>query len=263
MESLPNTAARAVAPTAAIALPGKDSLDLLHRISTQFLSDLEPGQGRATMFCEFRGRLLHRAWVQRDASGMVWLLRDDAPASELMAFLDRSIFREDVRLEDRTGDANAPLLPLGETFVDDLARIRAGHARHGHEIAEEFTPFEIGRAHEVHLSKGCFTGQEALMRLVTYKSVRRRLVLVEGSGPPPAVPYDARRDDAKLGRITSAHALPASGAEARWLGLAVLGRDVGTPVPALAIGDLSTLERAEAFAETRALGLPEQGADLG
>lgn len=233
-------------PTAAIAMPGADSLGLLHRISTQFLSDLEPGHGRATMFCDFRGRLLHRAWVQRDATGLAWLLRDDAPAAELMAFLDRSIFREDSRLEDHTGDANAPELPAGEQFAGEAQRIRAGHPRHGHEIADAFTPFDIGRALEVHLSKGCFTGQEALMRLVTYKSVRRRLVRVEGHGAAPDVPMDL----GKSGRITSVAALSPDS----WIGLAVMVRDVGGPSPELGI----PVDTITAFPETRPLGLPEE-----
>src|SRR5689334_24827944 len=48
-------------------------------------------------------------------------------------------------------------------------RIRAARPRHGHEVTSSFTPFEVGLAHEVHLDKGCFTGQEALMRLITYQ----------------------------------------------------------------------------------------------
>src|SRR5262249_41161517 len=64
------------------------------------------------------------------------------------------------------------------------------HPRHGREIVEAFNPFEVGLAHEVHLAKGCFTGQEALQRLITYESVRRRPVRVHLEGAPPELPCD-------------------------------------------------------------------------
>ena len=226
---------------AALRLDGRDALDLLHRISTQFLADLEPGEGRATLFCDFRGRLLHRAWVARDPSGAVWLLRADAPAAELAAFLDARVFREDVRIEDVTGAAAAPPLPGSERFASEWERIRAGHPRHGHEIADAFTPFEINRAHEVHLQKGCFTGQEALMRLVTYRSVRRRLVRVEGAGSVPAAPAAVVIDSAKVGRLTSAAASPAPGDAPRWFGLAVVASE------AVERGGMARLEGGPAF----------------
>jgi folate-binding protein YgfZ len=243
----------------ALLLTGRDVLDLLHRISTRFLTDLGLGQGRATMFCDFRGRLLYRAWVERDAAGAVWLLGPDAPAGELAAFLDRHIFREDVTVVNRSADVDAPALPAEERFATEVDRIRAGHPRHAHEISDEFTPFEIGRAHEVHLQKGCFTGQEALMRLVTYQSVRRELMLIEGAGPAPATPSDLRRGEAKLGRLTSAVALasePTPAASPRWIGLAVLAKGETETGSGCVAGDGATIERITPFPRTRPEGLP-------
>src|SRR6185503_4212916 len=81
------------------------------------LADLAPGQARATLFCDFRGRLLHRAVVAAEKDA-IWLLRDDAAGAELAAFLDRHVFRDDVRIEDRSealpvglSDAPAGLAP--------------------------------------------------------------------------------------------------------------------------------------------------------
>jgi len=243
------------APVAALRLDGADALALLHRLSTAFLADLAPGEGRATLFCDFRGRLLHRAWVARDPGGAIWLLRPDAKAAELAAFIDRHVFREQVRIEDATGAQAAPGLPDTERFASELARIRAGHPRHGHEIAEAFTPFEINRAHEVHLQKGCFTGQEALMRLLTYRSVRRRLALVEGAGPPPA-PAHVRREAASVGRLTSTTSLQAKGSGARWIGLAVLAHDAAERHDGLRVEGGAELERVEPFPILPPAGLP-------
>ena len=94
-------AAGSTTGTTLVRLEGAETLDLLHRISTQDMSDLAPGMARATLFCDFRGRLLHRAIAARTADGAVWLLRDDAGTAELIAYLERFIFRESVRVADR------------------------------------------------------------------------------------------------------------------------------------------------------------------
>src|SRR6266850_3644375 len=144
-------------------------------------------------------RLLHRAAVAVTSDGVVWLARHDAPAGELLAHLDRLVFRDEVRVaEAGAGRIVRPLTrgvtplpgtlserdgaPLAIQIAPDFglavepgapreidpeeerARILAGRPRHGHEVDPAFNPFEVGLSHEVHLDKGCFTGQEALMR---------------------------------------------------------------------------------------------------
>src|SRR5881394_2906858 len=112
-----------------LRLTGRDALSLLHRISTQALLDLPSGEERATLFCDFRGRLLHRAVVSVDEDGAIGL-RSETPAAELAAFVDRHIFRDDVAIEDRSDPA-----PAEPSAAAERERIRAGAARRGHEIA--------------------------------------------------------------------------------------------------------------------------------
>jgi folate-binding protein YgfZ len=273
----------------ALRLEGRDALAVLHRISTQFLSDLPPGAARATLFCDFRGRLQHRAVVARTADGALWLLRDDAAGDSLAAYVDRHVFREDVRIEDRSG-AIAVWVPAHEVALvagsvrerggvpeavrvdegtslalgperpaavaDARARIEAGRPAHGHEIAEEFTPYEVGLAHEVHLDKGCFTGQEALQRLVTHRSVRRRLARVEGRGVAPAGPADVSSHGERVGRLTSAVAAPSPEAHDRWIGLAVLRHEAIDEVRPLEVAGAGPVSQPHAFPLTQPLGRP-------
>src|SRR5437867_3998747 len=232
-----------------LRLEGKDALPLLHRISTQKLDDLAPGRARATLFCDYRGRLLHRAWVAVTSDRAVWLLRDDAPTRALHDFLERFVFREEVhfgvpredwsvRLMPRELGQEAPepgavresgglphearvrpefslvLVPPGAPPADsglERARILAGLPRHGHEITESFNPFEVGLATEVHLDKGCYTGQEALLRMITYGGVRRRLARVSGAGSPPG-PASGRPEGRVAGaRTVAQRAAPGAG----------------------------------------------------
>jgi len=265
-----------MSPGTALRLTGRDALALLHRTTSNALSDLGRGEARATLFCDFRGRLLHRAVVALTGDGAVWLLRDDAPGAELAAAVDRTVFRDDVRIEDRsgelpvvlvralpgesagleeadgvpravrTGDGTALRVGGGEP-LGERARIALLHPRHGHEIAEAFNPFEVGLAHEVHLAKGCFTGQEALQRLITYDSVRRRPVHVRLLGPAPPVPAEVVSAGGAPGGAGSVGVLTSVAGED---GLAVVRRDTigaggtlalagGTPLAVVAAPELA------------------------
>ena len=271
---------------AALRLPGRDVLTVLHRVSTNALADLPAGAARPTLFCDFRGRLLHRALIARTRDDAVWMLRDDGPGDALAAFIDRSVFREDVRIEDRSpalrmqlvrmpdaqlaagavieDGADPSLVMMDSTFalaseaaspggapVGEAARIEAGWPRHGHEIADSFTPYEVNLAHEVHLAKGCFTGQESLQRLVTYESVRRQLVRVAGEGAAPATPCDVVEGGERAGVLTSS-----APDERGWTGLAVLRRDRLEARPVFALADGRALAIREVFPMRRPLGRP-------
>lgn len=273
----------------ALELHGADVLSLLHRVSTQKLDDLAAGEARVTLFCDFRGRLLHRAVVARTRDA-VWLVREDAPGAALAAFVDRQVFRDEVRITDRSGEftvvalhspGDGPagiydpdggplavaagdgvvlvLVPRGpgapappDPASQDRARIQSGRPAHGHEIVEDFNPFEVGLGAAVHLDKGCFTGQETLMRLVTYESVRRQMVRVEGSGPAPAVPADVVSEGEGAGVLTSAIA---DEAPDRWLGLAVLKNECVEGGKPLEVNGTPLVE-IHRLAMPRALGRP-------
>jgi folate-binding protein YgfZ len=53
-------------------------------------------------------------------------------------------------------------------------------------------------------SKGCYTGQEVMARIKSLGRVRRALVRVRGSGPPPALPAPLWRGDKREGELRSA-----------------------------------------------------------
>lgn len=261
----------------ALRLTGRDALPVLHRISTQVLEGLAPGEARATLFCDFRGRLLHRAVVALAPDGAVWLLRGGAPGAPLAAFVDRHVFREDVVIEDRSAtqgpgrvveggppgasfDADGPIrvatgdgtaLVRGAPRMSETERIARGIAAHGAEITEAFNPFEVGLGADVHLAKGCFTGQETLQRLVTYESVRRGLVRAEVTGGDDPSGHALTAGDARVGVVTSATGAPIGHLLLAVVKLDVL--DVGAP---LALPDGRAVQVTARFEMPRALGRP-------
>ncbi len=99
--------------------------------------------------------------------------------------------------------------------VWEALRLEAGRPAFGAELTEEFIPVEAGvHQRAIDYSKGCYTGQEVIIRLRDRGRVNRhlrRLRLPEG--PTPAADTELWRVDGEkvVGRITSAVASPREG----------------------------------------------------
>ena len=87
------------------------------------------------------------------------------------------------------------------------------------------------------------------MRLVTYDSVRRRMVRVVGEGAAPSVPTSVTAGGVSAGTLTSA----IDHTPGRWIGLAVLRSEFARGEPALDVGGRS-LGKVEALLMPRAAG---------
>ncbi len=146
-------------------------------------------------------------------------------------------------LKDRLGRAGA----LGTNAAAlELARVLAGWPGLSSEVDEKTIPQEV-RFDEiggVSYTKGCYTGQETVSRLHFRGHANRQLRGIEfdtepstfGEAPPLVV-----HQDREVGRVSSVVWLPESGPGAplvgRWVGLAVLRREVtsGTMVRAAGV----------------------------
>jgi tRNA-modifying protein YgfZ len=115
-------------------------------------------------------------------------------------------------------------------------RIEAGEPKWGAELTEEVIPLEAG-LREVAISehKGCYTGQEVIIRILHRGHVNRHLrrVLVPGTDVP-AAGTQLHRDSKAVGAITSAAFLPAAD---QVIALAYVRREVEPPA-VLKMGEL-------------------------
>ncbi|MBW4464652.1 MAG: folate-binding protein [Pegethrix bostrychoides GSE-TBD4-15B] len=92
-------------------------------------------------------------------------------------------------------------VPLGETLWQQL-RIQQGRPFPGQELTDDYNPLEAGLWQTISLSKGCYIGQETIVRLHTYKGVKQQLWgLRLASFAEPESPV--MLDDEKIGRVTS------------------------------------------------------------
>ena len=65
----------------------------------------------------------------------------------------------------------------------EARRIESGMPAYGAEFGAFTNPLESGLAGAISDEKGCYTGQEVIARLLTYRKVQRRLMLLTLSGP--------------------------------------------------------------------------------
>jgi folate-binding protein YgfZ len=119
--------------------------------------------------------------------------------------------------------------PAGHATLDVL-RIEAGRPRWGAELTEDVIPIEAGlRGRAISETKGCYTGQEVIIRILHRGHVNRHLRgLLLGDAPAPAAgavlfsPHEPKG----VGRVTSACASPRLG---QTIALGYVRREVTPP----------------------------------
>ncbi|HEX5065495.1 MAG TPA: glycine cleavage T C-terminal barrel domain-containing protein [Myxococcota bacterium] len=104
------------------------------------------------------------------------------------------------------GAAAPPGIPLveGDDEVLEILRIEAGIPRLFHELDANTLPPEAGLVpRAVSLTKGCYTGQEIVARLVSRDAASHHLVALRFTGEPPAPGTELRVDNRVVGAVTS------------------------------------------------------------
>ncbi len=85
-----------------LEMTGKDALDLMHRLTTNDVRSLLPGQGTAAAFLTGKGRIVELVTLHR-LEGRLLCLTGPGRGAAVAAYIDRYTFREEVRVEDRSG----------------------------------------------------------------------------------------------------------------------------------------------------------------
>jgi folate-binding protein YgfZ len=112
----------------------------------------------------------------------------------------------------------------------EAARIEALEGRWGAEITPDYFPMEVGLTDAIDYTKGCYLGQEPIVRLRDRGHINWRLVQLDVDGPVDPAAGDALESDVKpkAGKLTSAGRFP----DGRAVALAMLhvSVPVGAPV---------------------------------
>jgi folate-binding protein YgfZ len=240
-------------------LEGRDRVRFLHNLCTQDVRALAPGQGCLATIVDRAGKLSAVFTVAARADH----LRLYAPPElrgRILELLEKYRIADDVRFDVSEvraagyygpeavarvrsipryhwdGDARMRV-PMGyEIYGGDRvegsheawneARIEAGIPLWGREIDETVLPVECGLDEAVSYSKGCYLGQEVLLRLRNFSEPKQLLrgVRLDGPRSPGPIPE---------GRITSVCGRP--------IALAILRKEFKEPGTRISAGTVSSL----------------------
>jgi folate-binding protein YgfZ len=147
----------------------------------------------------------------------------------------------DLFIERAEGDAlRARLEAAGAVAIDpataEAVRIESGVPVFHQDMDEETIPLEAGiEGRAISLTKGCYVGQEVIIRVLHrgHGRVARKLVgIVVGGDAAPRAGATVRSDEREIGRVTSATLSPAL---ERPIALAYVHRDFVAPGTAVTV----------------------------
>lgn len=104
-----------------LAIGGADALDLLHRLSTNQVSTLRPGEGTATVLTTAKGRIVDLVILYRLADRLIALCGDDR-ARPVIDWIERYTFREEVTVDDLTA-SHGTLAIFGPQSAQQVDRV--------------------------------------------------------------------------------------------------------------------------------------------
>ena len=96
----------------------------------------------------------------------------------------------------------AGAVAVGEEALE-MIRVEQGVPRYGREMGEEFNPLEAGLDSSISYDKGCYIGQEVVLRLNTYKKVQKHLTGIAFEEDKPEIATHLEVEGKDVGFLTS------------------------------------------------------------
>ncbi|MEO3799343.1 folate-binding protein [Nonomuraea sp. B1E8] len=241
-----------------IRVSGADRLKWLNDLTSQKLDALTPGEWTQTLDLDLQGRVQHHLTLVDDGESVLAHV-EPGTAQSLIDYLHRMRFM--LRVEVSRADDLAVLSTSGEDFLVPRAelpehlgrpvaglwayealRIEEGRPRLGFETDHKTIPHEVGWiGAAVHLTKGCYRGQETVARVHNLGHPPRRLVFLHLDGsvdtlPPHGAPVIFESQEIGVVGTAARHH------ELGPIALAVVKRTVPVDAPLLAGGVAATQE---------------------
>ncbi len=123
---------------------GDDGLDLLNRLSTNKVLDLEPGQGAPTILTTDRGRILDLIGVV-NVDDYILLITSPGAQQQVIDWLDKYTIMEDLVVEDITGETTmlSVLGPASQVAVESAAGILLNQLPPYHSLTAEMAGHRV------------------------------------------------------------------------------------------------------------------------
>ncbi len=201
-----------------VAVTGEDRLKWLHDLTTQFVSDLQPGVWMPSLILDAQGHVEFQFNLVDDGT-TTYLVLDPGYIEKLVEYLIKMKFMLRVDVRDASSEfvvLRAPgvadaiggpfaLVPRDEveqmketfggvatqvgTWALDAERVAKGRPRIGFETDHKSIPNEFGVLNTaVHMKKGCYRGQETVAKIFNLGNPPRRLVMLHLYGSDVGFP---------------------------------------------------------------------------
>jgi len=201
-----------------VAVSGADRLQWLHDLTTQFVSDLQPGVWMPSLILDAQGHVEFQFNLVDDGT-TTFLVLDPGYVEKLVEYLTKMKFMLRVDVRDASAEfvvLRAPgaadaiggpfaLVPRDEveqmketfggvatqvgTWALDAERVAAHRPRIGFETDHKSIPNELGVLNtSVHMKKGCYRGQETVAKIYNLGNPPRRLVMLHLDGSDVGFP---------------------------------------------------------------------------
>ena len=201
-----------------VAVSGADRLQWLHDLTTQFVSDLQPGVWMPSLILDAQGHVEFQFNLVDDGT-TTFLVLDPGYVEKLVEYLTKMKFMLRVDVRDASAEyvvLRAPgtadsiggpfaLVPRDEvdqmketfggvatqvgTWALDAERVAAHRPRIGFETDHKSIPNELGVLNTaVHMKKGCYRGQETVAKIYNLGNPPRRLVMLHLDGSDVGFP---------------------------------------------------------------------------
>jgi folate-binding protein YgfZ len=146
----------------------------------------------------------HDPWSAVQTGGWQYAADEGHPAPQFSAV---ELLVERARLAEVAAAARAGTLAVAGTLALEALRIAAWRPRFGTEVDERTIPHELDWLRSaVHLSKGCYRGQETVAKVHNLGHPPRRLVMLHLDGSDALLPAHGASvllDGAPVGTVTS------------------------------------------------------------
>jgi hypothetical protein len=213
-----STPAIALSRRGLVRVAGPDAGALLDRILTTDATGVLSGAPRPAALLTPQGKVLHELWIHAEDGGF---LLDVARADAADLIKRLALFRLKAKAEiadasderavlvAASGSARtlaAPDQGQADVAAFDAWRIASGRPEQGEDYAtgEVFpTDVNLDLLGGVDFAKGCFVGQEVVSRMRRRGTVRKRTIILEADGGPPARGAEIAADGLALGTALS------------------------------------------------------------
>jgi folate-binding protein YgfZ len=258
VETFPLTVARR--PRSFLRVAGADAATFLQALVSNDVEALAEGESCEALLLTPKARVIAPLVVLRRAAEDFLLLTEPELGERVRAQLVRFRLRSKVEIEPEehesvvvlgqteggipNRDYGVPAVevldetprPAGREASEEeleVLRILARTPRFGREIDDRVLPAEAGLVERaVSFTKGCYPGQEPVVRLHHRGHANRGLRVLELEGEPPEYDTEVRHGERIVGRITST----ARDADGKIAALAYIRVDVARDAE-LAVGD--------------------------